>query len=111
MTPEMKTKWVEALRSGKYKQTTGLLKDAEGYCCLGVLASINGHEPDEEGLIPGMWVDPEGLLPMPIADQIGIGHGWMSYYSGMNDSNYSFEKIAADIESIRPERLSQAIMI
>lgn len=29
-------KWIEALRSGKYKQTTNCLKDGNGYCCLGV---------------------------------------------------------------------------
>jgi len=44
------TKWVNALRSGKYKQTIGVLrmtkKDANymeatpGYCCLGVACSL-----------------------------------------------------------------------
>lgn len=35
--------WVGALRSGKYEQGQGKLKDDEGhYCCLGVLADIAG---------------------------------------------------------------------
>jgi len=34
-------KWINALRSGKYKQTQGFLKDEAGYCCLGVLDEIN----------------------------------------------------------------------
>lgn len=33
--------WLEALRSGKYKQTTGKLKSRNGaYCCLGVLCEV-----------------------------------------------------------------------
>lgn len=52
MDPEVKAKWVAALRSGDYKQGEGALKDIEGCnCCLGVLAEINGVESrfyDEE---------------------------------------------------------------
>lgn len=44
MNPEIKKKWLEALRSGKYEQTTGKLceknGDFEGYCCLGVLTDL-----------------------------------------------------------------------
>src|SRR5579859_5395879 len=41
ITEELKTEWVEALRSGKYVQGTGYLRDAnEQFCCLGVLADI-----------------------------------------------------------------------
>ncbi len=29
-------KWIKALRSGEYKQTTGVLNDSTGFCCLGV---------------------------------------------------------------------------
>ena len=41
-----KTKWVEALRSGDYKQGEGLLYNDIGktYCCLGVACKIS--EPD-----------------------------------------------------------------
>ena len=33
-------KWLEALRSGKYKQTTGRLQDSKGFCCLGVACDV-----------------------------------------------------------------------
>lgn len=33
-------KWVNALRSGKYQQTQGHLRDKTGYCCLGVACEI-----------------------------------------------------------------------
>lgn len=36
----IKDKLIEALTSGKYSQTTGTLKDGQGYCCLGVLCDI-----------------------------------------------------------------------
>lgn len=36
-------KWVAALRSGRYKQGTGYLRDNEDlYCCLGVLCEVQG---------------------------------------------------------------------
>lgn len=37
-------KWVEALRSGKYKQTTEALHDENGYCCLGVACELYQQE-------------------------------------------------------------------
>lgn len=41
MNTEYKRKWVDALRSGKYRQGVGVLKNAnEEYCCLGVLCDI-----------------------------------------------------------------------
>ena len=42
MKEEIKDKWVEALRSGKYKQCKGRLQKKDGYCCLGVLCDISG---------------------------------------------------------------------
>jgi hypothetical protein len=47
MTADLKQRWLDALRSGRYQQTTGILSrylDHEdevcGYCCLGVLCDI-----------------------------------------------------------------------
>lgn len=47
MNPEVKTKWLAALRSGNYKQGRMALKRGVGdgtadYCCLGVLCDISG---------------------------------------------------------------------
>jgi hypothetical protein len=39
--PEIKSRWLEALRSGDYKQTTATLRSTDnGYCCLGVLCEL-----------------------------------------------------------------------
>lgn len=41
MKQEIKERWVEALRSGKYEQGTGSLTTGSGrYCCLGVLCDL-----------------------------------------------------------------------
>lgn len=40
MKPEIKKRWVEALRSGEYQQAKDYLVSLEGYCCLGVLCEI-----------------------------------------------------------------------
>lgn len=44
MDPVAKSSWIEALRSGDYKQSFNLLcrlaEDGPKYCCLGVLAEI-----------------------------------------------------------------------
>ena len=40
---EARTKWLEALRSGKYKQGMKALKNSDGsMCCLGVLCDVHG---------------------------------------------------------------------
>ncbi len=40
MNPEIKAKWVAALRSGKYKQGESALRIDQTYCCLGVLCAL-----------------------------------------------------------------------
>lgn len=44
MNPEIKAKWVAALRSGQFKQGKHVLHntDDNSFCCLGVLCEING---------------------------------------------------------------------
>jgi len=50
MKADLKAKWVEALRSGKYEQGVGaLLKDGK-YCCLGVLACVMDREIPLRGI-------------------------------------------------------------
>ena len=41
MKPEIKTRWLEALRSGRYKQGRSALRTSNNeFCCLGVLCDI-----------------------------------------------------------------------
>jgi len=43
---EFAEKWVAALRSGEYKQSTKNLYNDAGYCCLGVACKIEGISDD-----------------------------------------------------------------
>lgn len=49
MKENIKDLWVEALKSGQYKQTTNYLKTNEGYCCLGVLCEIYAKTQKKKG--------------------------------------------------------------
>lgn len=52
LDPEFKEAWIKALRSGRYKQTTSLLRGevdvngevGTGFCCLGVACDIVKHD-------------------------------------------------------------------
>ncbi len=55
----IKKRWINALRSGKYKQAEGALNNGKGgFCCLGVLCDLFAKEnktswdldPDPDGL-------------------------------------------------------------
>lgn len=60
-------KWVAALRSGKYEQTTSFLYDNGRYCCLGVLCEIAGIQHE------GRFFDGEdNFLPARAKDWIGV---------------------------------------
>lgn len=47
MNPEIKDKWVKALKSGEYKQGLGVLKFEDRFCCLGVLCDLYIKEHKE----------------------------------------------------------------
>lgn len=42
LNKKFKAKWLNALRSGKYAQTTETLMDNNGFCCLGVACAVAG---------------------------------------------------------------------
>lgn len=60
MNPEIKTKWLEALRSGEYKREEGQLRKVTSkeirHCCLGVLCDIH-HKLTGEGNWHGTATD------------------------------------------------------
>lgn len=107
MNPEIKTKWIAALRSGSYKQTTGVLRDSRGYCCLGVLCDV--VDPDK-------WVKAsevgddftqadindernQQLLPVRVMKATCLHRNEQLALSQMNDTGSSFTAIADHIEA------------
>lgn len=99
MKPEIKAKWVEALRSGKYKQTQRRLQFKNGYCCLGVLCDISNA---------GIWIGNDFKmgaravhrvnLPTALMQLVGIQPSIEDKLAAMNDTGSSFAEIADWIE-------------
>lgn len=112
MDTKLKKKWIKALRSGKYQQTSGSLYDGEGYCCLGRLCVVLGKKfvlPLEEPCPRSFRVEGQlfnTVLPPNIAEEAGmlsfsgeyISNGIRCQLSVDNDAGTSFAKIADIIE-------------
>jgi hypothetical protein len=69
MNSEIKQKWIKALKSRKYTQGTGWLRQVEGrttlyytHCCLGVLADIYVNEYSNRFCNEMKWDDDDNNL-------------------------------------------------
>lgn len=101
-------KWVDALRSGDYKQTNGRLRDNNGFCCLGVGCEI--FDVRKECFMPEeIWkygnensveVAPIELInALSLHDNIGTIHGpFPNDLANLNDNGFTFAEIADFIE-------------
>lgn len=76
MNKEVKTKWVDALRSGDYKQIIEELQSLEGYCCLGVLCKL----AKEDGIGVDMYENI--IIGGELEDQVNVID-----WSGLKDDN------------------------
>ena len=100
MISDMKDKWLIALRSGDYVQTQGVLKDNQGFCCLGVILDIINPEnwiPDEV-LTWDHWENEDSILPDFVRKDLHLTPDNQCKLISMNDSDCSFETIADWIE-------------
>lgn len=118
MNKQIKKEWCSALRSGKYKQCTGALKEKDGdegvgYCCLGVLTSLYGKKTKKR---TDLGNDTYSFLTDKVAKWAGIDTSkcYESYdyeydpkvkvgkknrrLSSLNDKGTSFKEIADLIE-------------
>lgn len=91
MNAEWKAKWLVALRSGEYKQARSVLASHEGFCCLGVLAHIQGCP------IELMFNRQESVTPTVYG--AGLDFGDMYRLARMNDNGKTFSEIADEIEA------------
>ena len=115
MNREVKAEWVEALRSGQYRQGANYLRKNNGqedeFCCLGVLCEIAvEHGAISEPLRKASRIYSYALgemqvLPQSVVEWAGlpddnptIGRSGVRL-TGLNDSGlYTFAEIAALIE-------------
>jgi hypothetical protein len=122
MHPEIKQRWVEALRSGQYEQGTERLctttPDGYSFCCLGVLTDLAVQDGAGRWLDAGCELDQPtfsrclGVLPDRVTAWAGLSSDCPAlspavyaslpakYLSALNDSHlYTFEQIADLIEA------------
>ena len=99
MNKQLKSKWVKALRSGKYKQGFGTLKQRHNtnhrpmYCCLGVLRELMPAPYQKLAARKGFTLS-KGQLTMA-----GISYKVQGTLVNMNDEiRNTFEEIAGHIE-------------
>lgn len=115
MKPEIKAKWLEALRSGEYAQCDGGLSEDGAFCCLGVLCELALKEGIVNRTVTDngdTLYDEEGaFLPEAVREWSGLKHlsphvvrvdkelGRDTSLVCMNDEGTSFADIADVIEA------------
>jgi hypothetical protein len=106
---EDKTKWIEALKSGKYKKGKGVLnKRNNEYCCLGILVEIENLSKKEYNGIIEYGDNRENIfLPKDsksynILGGVGYFKGFTINYcsnlAAINDSTETFDEVIEIIE-------------
>lgn len=112
MNPEIKAKWIAALRSGEYQQTHGVLEQVvknsdrgAGFCCLGVLCKLAA----DEGVVVRHF-DPDSTRPNAMygAEEVGgFPPDEVNEWAGTNVSRYfvlareDFKSSLADLNDNR----------
>lgn len=101
MNQEIKAKWLEALRSGRYEQGTGRLRSiVDKYCCLGVLEDV--VNPEGWSKVFGSWAasDNQIFISDSTSEQAGLTEELEDRLMKMNDINgCTFAEIADWIET------------
>lgn len=110
-------RWVDALRSGTYQQTTGRLHTDAGFCCLGVCRDILGTEWGDAGEVldgsrvyesdTGEKVElDDWALPDALGEFLSSHYGpddddtdYQNHLAILNDEGASFSEIADWIEA------------
>lgn len=111
MPAALADKWLEALRSGNYKQEQGgLCVESDdgpvGYCCLGVLQLVADGDVERSFGVPNALPSVAWLNSHGVDFRVGAGPDIQSPYlpmfgltaSSANDHGHSFSVIADAIE-------------
>lgn len=89
--------WLNALESGKYKQTKDVLRDHYGYCCLGLFGKLKGiNDGILESYAMPVELDSEEkqLFPKCLLGDSNQRKSFASKLAAMNDNGKSFKEIA-----------------
>ena len=109
MNPQIKQKWVDALRSGDYQQTKGRLRKEDEFCCLGVLCDLYGKENNVEwqhNEVDDYFYEKNStVLPLSVMEWADVDGqsadicNVTETLAGLNDSGSTFNEIADLIEN------------
>lgn len=105
MTKELKQRWLDALRSGKYMQGQRFLRQHDKYCCMGVLCDIakigwTKHK-NSIGTVYQCADDSKNVMYPPMT--LGLSNLQMMDLAHLNDIYHkSFTEIADWIEANIP---------
>lgn len=111
----LQREWLEALESGRYKQTSENLRDNKGFCCLGVACDLTDpnvwDEDDELGNFS--WNQEDTALPLKIMERFAFvgtmgepqctvqpGNPNIPSLAHMNDYGATFADIAAAVRDM-----------
>lgn len=113
MDKDVKEDWLDALRSGEYDQTQGVLENKYGNCCLGVLCDIlddvERFKSDGGVFFKDVSLEKDSVsefdttcsvnLPGSIEARINLCYQDTIPLIEMNDRGATFEQIADYIEA------------
>lgn len=106
LKPEVKTAWLEALRSGRYKQGRGQLFNSSKlmslentYCCLGVLCDISNLGQFKDAGVNYIESTPDHFIPKAVRKWSGLSSDAEDILVAFNDvQDKSFAEIGDYIE-------------
>lgn len=106
-------KWIRALRSGKYKQAEGVLRNNHNaFCCLGVACDISapGDWIMDGGYVDGHPLGDEGAINSKLGTKalrsLRLSTKGQSKLIRLNDDGHSFKAIAARLSADMKARLA-----
>lgn len=108
----LQEKWLQALESGEWKQTTGSLRGPDdcSFCCLGVAAELMELDRDEDGCYRLGGSQIHAILDCGLHERLGLRTDNGSFMKGYqlnkcfgltaaNDGGATFAEIAAFIRA------------
>jgi hypothetical protein len=106
---EIKKLWLEALRSGAYKQTSNRLRDGDSFCCLGVLCDVHKNKTGRGDWDDGTYRANESYSCQSLPTAVWIWAKLPDWnpeiktfnetLAQLNDAGADFDLIAAIIET------------
>jgi hypothetical protein len=100
-----RAEWIEALRSGRYRQAEGVLKDEDGaFCCLGVACDLAGVDLDLPYLATTQF---EQVGAGQLYTDLGLHYNDCNDLAELNDSGAPFTEIASAIEELVFKRVDE----